>query len=70
MNLLLPNPGREISIILDQLQFVPVSVLILAQKRQLIVITKNEIDNLRTTQEMTQLIKGKLCLLAVSGRII
>ena len=42
----------------------------LAQKRQLIVITRDEIDNLRTTQEMTQLIKGKLCLLAVSGRII
>lgn len=41
----------------------------LAQKRQLIVITRAEIDTLTNTTEMIHLIKQKICLLAVSGRI-
>lgn len=42
----------------------------LAQKRKLIVITRAEINNLNTTAEIIHLIKEKICLLSVSGRII
>lgn len=41
----------------------------LAQKRKIIVITRAEIDALSNTGEMVNLIKQKLCLLAVSGKI-
>lgn len=41
----------------------------LSQKRQLIIITREEIENLGDTSQMVRLIKEKLCLLAVSGRI-
>lgn len=41
----------------------------LAQKRKIIVITREEIDALTNTGEMVNLIKQKLCLLAVSGKI-
>lgn len=42
----------------------------LAQKRKIIVITRVEIDALNNTGEMVNLIKQKICLLAVSGRIV
>lgn len=42
----------------------------LMQKRIIIVITREEIDGLRTTGQMVDLIKSKLCLLAVGGRIL
>lgn len=42
----------------------------LAQKRQIIVITRDEIAALRTTDDLVKLIKIKLCLLSVSGRIV
>jgi hypothetical protein len=42
----------------------------LSQKRNIIVITREEINSLKNTAETVQLIKEKLCLLAVSGRII
>ncbi|MBE9461905.1 restriction endonuclease [Dyadobacter subterraneus] len=41
----------------------------LSQKRRLVVITRTEINSLSTTVEMITLIKNKLCLLAVGGRI-
>ncbi|MFC4478585.1 restriction endonuclease [Flavobacterium chungangensis] len=41
----------------------------LAQKRRIIVITRAEIDALTNTAQMIKLIKEKICLLAVSGRI-
>ena len=41
----------------------------LSQKRNLIVITRDEMDNLNNTSQVIQLIKEKLCLLAVSGKI-
>lgn len=41
----------------------------LSQKRRIVVITRNEIDQLSTTGEMVHLIKEKICLLAVAGRI-
>jgi hypothetical protein len=41
----------------------------LAQKRNIIVITCDEIKQLRTTDDLISLIKRKLCKLAVSGRI-
>ncbi|MBS1778723.1 MAG: restriction endonuclease [Bacteroidetes bacterium] len=41
----------------------------LAQKRTVIVITRAEIDALKTTNDMIKLIKEKMCLLAVGGRI-
>ncbi len=40
-----------------------------AQKRTVIVITREEIVSLKTTEEVITLIKKKMCLLAVSGRI-
>lgn len=42
----------------------------LSHKRKIIVITREEINALNNTGEMVNLIKQKLCLLAVSGRII
>jgi len=42
----------------------------LMQKRMVIVISKEEINRLNTTEEMGDLIKEKLCLLAVGGRIV
>ena len=42
----------------------------LAQKRRIIVITRAEIDALTNTGEMVNLIKQKICLLAVAGKII
>lgn len=41
----------------------------LAQKRTVIVISRSEINTLRTTSDMVMLIKEKLCMLAVGGRI-
>jgi hypothetical protein len=41
----------------------------LFQKRRVIVITRDEINALHTTGEIIDLMKQKLCLLAVSGRI-
>ena len=41
----------------------------LSQKRSVIVITRAEIAALQTTAELIKLIKTKICLLAVSGRI-
>lgn len=41
----------------------------LAQKRTIIVITRSEIDSLTNTNQVVNLIKQKICLLAVSGRI-
>lgn len=41
----------------------------LAQRRRIIVITRAEIDALHNTEEMVNLIKQKICLLAVSGKI-
>jgi len=41
----------------------------LANKRTVIVITRAEIEILTTTEQIVKLIKEKLCLLAVSGRI-
>lgn len=40
------------------------------QGRRVIVITREEINAIRTTQDIVRLIKEKLCLLAVAGRII
>jgi restriction endonuclease len=42
----------------------------LIQKRRIIVITRQEILLLRTTAEMVALIKKKICLLTVAGRIV
>ena len=39
----------------------------LSQKRTVIVITRDDIDKLITTEDLIQLIKEKLCLLAVGG---
>jgi len=41
-----------------------------SQKRTIIVITRQEIEALNTTDEFVTLIKMKMCLLAVSGRIV
>lgn len=41
----------------------------LSQKRRIIVITRENIGNLQTTKDMVRIIKEKICLLAVSGRI-
>jgi len=41
----------------------------LAQKRRVIVITRDEINAINTTAEMVHLIKEKICLLSVAGRI-
>jgi len=41
----------------------------LAQKRKIIVITRDEINGLNNTSEIVHLIKEKICLLSVSGRI-
>jgi hypothetical protein len=41
----------------------------LAQKRKVIVITRAEINALTNTNEMIHLIKEKICLLSVAGRI-
>lgn len=41
----------------------------LAKRRQIIVITRAEIDGLTDTIQIIRLIKEKLCILAVSGRI-
>lgn len=41
----------------------------LAQKRKVIVITRSEINRLSTTSELIHLIKEKICLLSVAGRI-
>ena len=41
----------------------------LAQKRKIVVITRDEINNLSTTSELIHLIKEKICLLSVAGRI-
>lgn len=41
----------------------------LANKRQLVVITKEEIDQIVNTNQIIRLIKEKLCVLAVTGRI-
>ena len=41
----------------------------LAQKRTIVVITREEINCLRTTANIVQLIKEKMCDLAVGGRI-
>lgn len=42
----------------------------LAQRRRIIVITRDEINTLTNTAELVNLIKQKICLLAVSGRIV
>lgn len=42
----------------------------LSQKRRMIVITRDEIETLYNTGQLILLIKQKLCLLAVGGRII
>jgi hypothetical protein len=42
----------------------------LSQKRRLIVISRAEINQMNTTDELIYLIKQKLCLLAVMGRIV
>lgn len=41
----------------------------LSEGRQLIVITKTEIENLQFTEELVQLIQEKLCELVVSGTL-
>jgi hypothetical protein len=41
----------------------------LAQKRKIIVITREDIETLTETSDLVTLIKQKLCRLAVSGRI-
>lgn len=41
----------------------------LSEGRQLIVITKAEIENLQLTEELVQLIQEKLCELVVSGTL-
>jgi len=41
----------------------------LMQKRRIIVLTRPEINTLRNTNQLVMLIKEKLCLLAVGGRI-
>lgn len=41
----------------------------LAQKRRIIVITREEINAFRTTDDLVNLIKEKICLLSVAGRI-
>lgn len=41
----------------------------LAQKRRVIVITRDEIDTLASTAQIIHLMKEKICLLSVSGRI-
>jgi len=41
----------------------------LTQKRKIIVITRDEINSLSTTGDLIHLIKEKICLLAVAGRI-
>ena len=41
----------------------------LAKKRKVIVITRDEINALTTTADMVHIIKEKICLLSVSGRI-
>ena len=41
----------------------------LAQKRTIVVITRTEINGLRTTADVIHLIKEKMCDLAVGGRI-
>ena len=42
----------------------------LMQKRRIIVITRDEINNLTNTDQIIKLIKEKLCILAVGGRIV
>lgn len=41
----------------------------LVQRRRIVVLTRAEIESLRETSEIVKLIKQKLCILAVSGRI-
>lgn len=41
----------------------------LAQRRRVIIITREEINALTNTGQLIQLIKEKICLLSVSGRI-
>ena len=41
----------------------------LREGRQIIVITRQELESLRNTSELVELIKEKLCQLAVSGRL-
>lgn len=41
----------------------------LSQKRIVIVITRDEINRIRQTAELIHLIKEKICLLSVAGRI-
>jgi hypothetical protein len=41
----------------------------LAQKRRIVVITRAEIDILTNTAQLVHLIKEKICLLSVAGRI-
>ncbi len=41
----------------------------LKQKRQIIIVTRSEIEALTSTSELISLIKKKLCQLAVSGTI-
>ncbi len=41
----------------------------LAQRRKIIVITREEINAFRSTTDLVRLIKEKICLLSVSGRI-
>lgn len=41
----------------------------LPNKRKIIVITRTEINAINNTQEMIKLIKEKICLLAIAGRI-
>lgn len=41
----------------------------LSQKRKIIVITRDEINRITQTSELIHLIKQKICLLSVAGRI-
>ena len=41
----------------------------LAQKRRIIVITRDEINGFSTTGDLVHLVKEKICLLTVAGRI-
>lgn len=42
----------------------------LCQQRRIVVLTRDEINTLTNTKEVVELIKQKLCLLAVAGRIV
>ena len=41
----------------------------LSQKRKIIIITRDEINQLSTTGDLIHMIKEKICLLAVAGRL-